>query len=93
MSEWATGLGSECARARELTRVRIVWLVLGVVHSIKYRDKSWAKDGFEIMPHYDGWLEARGLVGQLEGLERFSGPMPGALHCRPEGGEQSRWIK
>ena len=54
------------ARARA-DRVRIVWVVLGVAHSIKYRDKSWAKDGFEIMPHYDGWLEARGLV--LEGIE------------------------
>ena len=37
--------------------------------------------------------EEQELMGGEPSLNRFLGEMPGGIQCRPEGGENSQWIK
>lgn len=48
----------------------------------------------DLDPQFLDWdEEERDLLLQDPRMARFAGEMPGAIHCRPDGGEKGTWIK
>ncbi len=37
--------------------------------------------------------QERALLAEDPATARLAGPMPGAIHCRPEGGDKGKWLK
>ena len=46
-------------------------------------------DGFEL----DWTVEERGLLAEDTKMSWLTGPLPGGVHCRPEGGDKGSWVK
>lgn len=48
----------------------------------------------DLDPQYLDWVEdERVLLAEDENLAWLAGELPGAVHCRPEGGEKGKWVK
>ncbi|HAA93576.1 MAG TPA: FAD-dependent oxidoreductase [Rhodospirillaceae bacterium] len=50
--------------------------------------------GIDLDPQVIDWSdEEKNLLGGDEGLAWLAAEMPGAIHCRPDGGEGGKWVK
>lgn len=48
----------------------------------------------DLDPHHLSWSEEeRVLLAEVPEAKRLLGPMPGGIHCRPDGREDGSWIK